>query len=63
MYCSYSYRVTTAEELEFYATDVVWAEDLAGRSVLVVSGSDGSVRVIDHEKLLCAGPGGDPSHS
>jgi hypothetical protein len=36
----------------FYATDVAWVEDLAGRSVLVVSGSDGKIRVLDDNKLF-----------
>lgn len=51
----------TAED--FYVTDVAWVEDLAGRSVLIVSGSDGSVRVIDEEKWNHAAASEGSSHS
>jgi hypothetical protein len=37
---------------EFYATDVARVEDLEGRSVFIVSASDGSVRVIEDELIL-----------
>jgi hypothetical protein len=36
----------------FYVTDVVRVADLGERSVLIVSASDGSIRVIDDELIV-----------
>ena len=40
------------ELLEYYATDMIWVENYSGRSVLLVSGNDDCVRVINEKQIL-----------
>eukprot|EP00603_Paraphysomonas_imperforata_P010250 CAMPEP_0114460790 /NCGR_PEP_ID=MMETSP0104-20121206/5934_1 /TAXON_ID=37642 ORGANISM="Paraphysomonas imperforata, Strain PA2" /NCGR_SAMPLE_ID=MMETSP0104 /ASSEMBLY_ACC=CAM_ASM_000202 /LENGTH=298 /DNA_ID=CAMNT_0001633527 /DNA_START=83 /DNA_END=979 /DNA_ORIENTATION=- len=46
---SHNNRISSSD---IYTTDITWADELAGRSALVGSMSDGSVRIVDENLIL-----------